>query len=253
MAENRNKRPYRSGNNGYRPTRGNNQGSRKNSQMTQIPNPVAYRFMIQALIAACVMMGVLVTDKLQLQEGKMYENLKSSFLSTFPYGKINDYYNSLFGEGVFPLDINSTLPVFGTQELDEEATTAVMNTVDSIRNNVVLRDYLNGVIIQVEVGEPVLSLVPGIVQSKDINDDILNNIKISLADDSVLTVGFLENPKVSLYEHITVNQPLGVGTQLEGESMAYYYLALEKDGEYVDLDNLLTKLEQLEKLGQFGQ
>lgn len=254
MADNRNRNRYSNDPrmNGYRRSNGNHQYIRRGPQQANL-NPVAYRFIIQALVAGCIMMGILVTQKLQTQENSIYNNIKTSFLSSFSYGKMNDVYNSLFGEGVLPLDPNATISTFGNGGPSQEDIQSVMGTVESIRNSVVLRDYLNGIIVEVGVGDPVMSLVSGVVQTKDISKEILNYIEISLADDSVLTVGFLENPKVSLYEHVKVNQQLGLGTQLEGESMAYYYLALQKDGEYVNLDTLLSKLEELENLGLFGQ
>ncbi|HAX72692.1 MAG TPA: hypothetical protein DCY20_04145 [Firmicutes bacterium] len=223
----------------YRNPRRSNQQQSKKSQL-------AYQFIIQALIAGCVLMGVLVTQKLQ-DNTAWYEQIKTSLLSAFPYGKTNQVIENLLG-GYPTLSDDDTSTVAGVGSDYKQ----VMMTLQELKDSVVIRNYLNGVIIEIEPGEPILSLVPGVVQFKNETEDTLNTIELSLADDSVLTIGFLENPQVSLYEHVEVNQPLGVGTPLDvdGVEMSYYYLALEVNGEVVDIIDFIDNLGSLDGLGQ---
>ena len=82
------------------------------------------------------------------------------------------------------------------------------------------------------------------------DDKISNYITVQLEDESILTIGFLENRTVSQYQHIKVGDVLGIGAILGEDGTefgdgAYYYLSLkDKNGEYKDIVSYLDEYMQ---------
>ncbi len=225
---------------------------------------MVHRFMIQSGVCLCLLMGVLIIQKLPTSE--LYSNMKTTFFSEFPFAKLSSQYNTwlnnMFPFGYqIPTSPNESTTVSTNmvgEVLTEDGTPGMDTTSDSlnvsdyltkIHDNMVLKDFNNGVIIQVEMDENIPSVVPGIVLNVGVDEQISNYIKIQLDNDMILTYGFIENRKVSKYEHIKEGVILGVGSVIgeagtEFGDHAYYYLSLEKDGEYLDINALLEQLMQ---------
>ena len=196
-------------------------------------------FMVQALIASCLLMVVLVTGKLQVNEGQVYAQIKESFLGSFSYGPINEFYEQWFNGSVLP-----GVPPTGSGESGADQTVAVMGAISELQSSVAVEQYEDGIIIEIEQDSPILSLVDGYILHMGTSDKYGQYIGIQLADKSELTIGFLEKRAVSLYEHIKTSTPLGIGTELD--ESAYYYLALKKDGEYLELADILKNINLYE-------
>lgn len=208
-------------------------------------------------------MGVLIIQKLPTTD--LYSNMKTTFFSEFPFAKLSSQYNTWlnnmfpFGYSI-PTNPNESTTVSTNvvgEVLTEDGTPGdyspesldVLDYLTKIHENMVLQDFNNGVIIQVETEENIPSIVPGIVLNVGVDDQISNYIKIQLDNDMILTYGFIENRKVSKYEHIKEGEILGIGSVIgepgtEFGDHAYYYLSLEKDGEYLDINAFLEQLMQ---------
>ena len=193
-------------------------------------------FLVKVLIASCLFVSVLVIEQSSLKSTPIYNEIKSYFLGAFSYGPVTKLYEQWFDGAVFV----GYLP---QSEVDEDASIGAMGTINEVEQSIVLDSYENGVIIKANKGEPILSLFSGYVHWKETDDTLDQFIKIQLADESILTVGFLENCSVGLYHHVKKNQPLGTGVLIDGHT--YYYLALEKEGKYLKMDEVLAYLNDL--------
>ena len=257
--------PYRSTYNGYRP---NHSASYYKHKQQEDESIVFIRRIIQqSMICLCLLMSVLVIQR--IPNLPIYENVKSVVMGSFPFAKYEQMYQQ-FLSNMFPFDFKlpqtdeSATTVSGTQgtTIDEfgnsvegEGTSTnpifdISEVISDMNNNMVLKDYENGVIIQIKQDEEIRSFVPGIVLNVGVDDKISNFMTIQLEDESTLTVGFLENRKVSQYQHIKVGDILGVGSIIdvpgtELTDAAFYYLSLkDKDGQYQDIAAYLESLMQ---------
>ena len=194
-------------------------------------------FPIKVLIASCLFVSILVIEQSSLKNVPVYQEIKSYFLGAFSYGPVTKLYEEWFGGAVFV----GYLP---QEDVDKGASIGAMGTINEVEQNIVLDNYENGVIIKADKGEPILSLFSGYVHWKETDETLDQFIKIQLADESILTVGFLDNCSVGLYHHVHENQPLGTGVLIDGHT--YYYLALEKEGKYLKMDEVLAYLNDLE-------
>ena len=226
------------------------------------------RFMSQSIICLCLLMSVLVLQK--LPNIPLYENVKNVVMGSFPFSKYEKMYQELF-LNMFPFDYalptkneeavltstteNTTVDEAGNQVKQNEesninSTFDVSDAISEMYNNVVLNDYENGVVIQTTKDEEIMSVVSGIVLNVGVDDKISNFMTVQLEDESTLTIGFLENRTVSQYQHIKVGDVLGVGsiigeTGTEFGDGAYYYLSLkDKNGEYKDIVSYLDQYMQ---------
>ncbi|MBQ1770243.1 MAG: M23 family metallopeptidase [Turicibacter sp.] len=224
------------------------------------------RFMSQSIICLCLLMSVLVFQK--LPNIPVYENVKDVIMGSFPFSKYEKMYQELF-LNMFPFDYalptkdeeavltsqteNTTVDEAGnpvTQNEESDITFDIFDAINEMYNNVVLSDYENGVVIQTTKDEEILSVVSGIVLNIGVDDKISNYITVQLEDESILTIGFLENRTVSQYQHIKVGDVLGIGAILGEDGTefgdgAYYYLSLkDKNGEYKDIVSYLDEYMQ---------
>lgn len=265
MANHRkNKSTYRSNYSGYRPSNSNYSSPYRNRKQQDETSAIVHRFIIQAGLCLCILMGVLIIQKLPTKE--MYSNIKSGLLSEFPFARLSSQYNawlnSMFPfENNLPVNKTDTTTVSGGVSGDvvtEDGAPGINNSSESlnvldyltkIQENLVLKDFNNGVIIQVEMGENIPSIVPGMVLNIGIDEQISNYVKIQLDNDMILTYGFLENLTVSKYEHIKEGEILGIGSVIEEPGTefgdhSYYYLSLQKDEEYLDINAFLEQMMQ---------
>ena len=208
------------------------------------------RFTCQSMICLCVLMGILVVQK--LPNTSVYETVKSSVMGNFPFAKYEQMYQN-FLSNMLPFEfklptneevamvnggVSTTVDESGNQVTSNEkkdGTFDLQEEIKSATSKVALEEYENGVVLQAEQKSPIKSFVPGIVLNLGVDEKIGNYVNIQLQNEWVLTVGFLENREVSQYQHIKVGDTLGVGSVLElpgtdFEEEAFYYLAL-KDGE----------------------
>ena len=222
------------------------------------------RFMCQSMICLCVLMGILVIQK--LPNTTMYETVKSSVMGNFPFAKYEKMYqnflsNMLPFEFKLPSDeevaavnsgVSSTMDETGNQVASNDEKDTEFNLKKAIKkatNNVALKDYEDGVVIQAKQTESIRSFVSGIVLNLGVDEKIGNYVNVQLPDEWVLTIGFLENRGVSQYQHIKVGDELGVGSVLElpgtdFEEEAFYYLSLKnEEGEYQDIMDYLKSLQ----------
>lgn len=261
MADPRKKKStYRSNYQGYRPTHSNYYAKYRNKKQQDETSQMVGRFSMQATVCLCILMGVLILQK--LPQTPAYQSVKTILLSEMPFLKYKNQYEK-FLTNMFPFEFN--LP---TQENDTTTVSGIIGTTESdvgvesegteqmidvaeyltkINENMVLRDFHHGVIVKTEIGESIPNLVPGIVIHVGIDPDISNYMSIELDNDMILTVGFLEKRSVSLYEHVKQGESLGVGSVIgepgtELGDYAYFYLQLEKDGEYLDVSDFLNSL-----------
>ncbi len=200
--------------------------------------PYGIRLLIQSLIAGSLLVGVLLIQKLPMNESNLYEQIKTEFLSAFSYGPMNEWLNQNLNGAVFPTIANK-----GQADANGDTVTA-MGLIDNIQKNIAIEQYGDGIIVNVAQKEPIFSLEGGTVQHMGTDDLYGNYIIVQLDNGAEMTIGFLENRSVSLYQRIAKNEVLGVGTEVDEE--AYYYLAVEKDGVFLDLNHLLANLELLD-------
>lgn len=223
-----------------------------------------HRLIIQVGLCLCILMGVLIIQKFPKTE--MYSSIKSGLLSEFPFARLSSQYNtwlnSMFPfENNLPVNKNDATTVSGGVSGDivtEDGTPGINNSSESldvsdyltkIQENMVLKDFNNGVIIQIEMNENIPSIVPGMVLDVGIDEQISNYLRIQLDNDMILTYGFLENLTVSKYEHIKKGDVLGVGSvigepETEFGDHSYYYLSLQNDEEYLDINAVLEEMMQ---------
>ena len=260
----RNRPPYRSAYRGYQANHSSSYYKRKQEDESIV---FIRRFMYQSMICLCLLMSVLVIQK--LPNVLLYESVKSVMMGSFPFAKYEQMYqdflsNMLPFEYRLPRATDSTSPVNGMQgttvdesgnpiEIEGNSTNSIFDVSQAINNtynNMVLKDYENGVIIEIKQDEEIRSFVPGIVLNVGLDDKISNFMNIQLQNEWILTVGFLENRKVSQYQHIKIGDVLGVGSVIDvpgtdfGED-AFYYLSLkDQDGQYQDIAAYLESLMQ---------
>lgn len=263
----RNRPPYRSTYSGYQANHSSPYYRRKQQEDESVI--FIRRFMRQSLICLCLLMSVLVIQK--LPNVPLYESVKSAMMGSFPFAKYEQIYqqylsNMLPFEYRLPQTNESTSTVNGTQEttvdelgnpIEDQGTGTGMDSIFDVSqaisdtyNNMILKDYENGVIIQIKQDEEIRSFVPGIVLNVGVDDKISNFMNIQLENEWTLTVGFLENRRVSQYQHIKVGDVLGVGSIIDAPGTdfgddAFYYLSLkDKDGQYQDVAAYLELLMQ---------
>ena len=265
MANHRkNKSTYRSNYSGYRPSNSNYSSSYRNRKQQEETSAMIHRLIIQVGLCLCILMGVLIIQKFPKTE--MYSSIKSGLLSEFPFARLSSQYNtwlnSMFPfENNLPVNKNDATTVSGGVSGDavtEDGTPGINNSSESldvsdyltkIQENMVLKDFNNGVIIQIEMNENIPSIVPGMVLDVGIDEQISNYLRIQLDNDMILTYGFLENLTVSKYEHIKKGDVLGVGSvigepETEFGDHSYYYLSLQNDEEYLDINAVLEEMMQ---------
>lgn len=259
----RNRIPYRSTYTGYKANHSSSYYRRKQQEDEAVL--FIRRFIRQSMICLCLLMSILVCQK--LPNAPLYENVKSIMTGNFPFTKYEKMYQEMLFK-LFPFDHSlkkeeeTTIPTGGIQgtTVDESgqlvkedsvsSTVDVSQAISDIRDNMVLSDYENGAVIQIKKDEKIKSIVSGIVLNVGTDDKISNYINIQLENEWTLTMGFVENRTVNQYQHIKVGDVLGegsvigeTGTEL-GEG-SYYYLALrDKDGKYQDFTTYLNELVQ---------
>lgn len=259
----KNRPPYHSTYRGYQANHSSSYYRRKEQEDETVV--FVRRFICQSLVCLCLLMSVLVLQK--FPNVPLYENVKSVMMGSFPFTKYEKMYQGMLSK-LLPFDNSltkqedATAPTSGVegttvdesgQAIEGESTDPIFDisqAISDIRNNMVLKDYENGVIIQIKQDEEIRSFVPGIVLNVGVDDKISNYMNIQLEEEWTLTVGFIENRKVSQYQHIKVGDVLGVGSVIGepgtelGEG-AYYYLALrDKDGKYQDIATYLDEYIQ---------
>lgn len=259
----RNRIPYRSNYTGYKANHSSSYYRRKQQEDEAVL--FVRRFICQSMICLCLLMSILVCQK--LPNAHLYENVKSIMLGNFPFTKYEKIYQDMLFK-LFPFDHRLTkeeeitVPTGGIQGttvdeagqvIKEDSTNStfdVSQAISDIRDNMVLSNYENGTVIQTKKDEKIKSIISGIVLNVGTDDKISNYINIQLENDWTLTIGFVENRTVNQYQHIKVGDVLGVGSVIGeagtelGEG-SYYYLALrDKDGKYQDFTTYLDQFVQ---------
>lgn len=259
----KNRPPYRSTYSGYKANHSSSYYRRREQEDETVI--FVRRFICQSMVCLCLLMSVLVLQK--IPNVPLYENVKSVVMGNFPFTKYEKMYQDMLFK-LFPFDNSltkqedATIPTSGIEgttvdesgnPIEGESTDSIFDisqAISDIRNNMVLKDYENGVIIQIKQDEEIRSFVPGIVLNVGMDDKISNYMNIQLEDEWTLTIGFIENRKVSQYQHIKAGDVLGVGSVIgepgtELGDGAYYYLALkDKDGKYQDIAAYLDEYVQ---------
>lgn len=246
---------------GYRPNYSNHYAKHKSRQDDETTKLIR-RFSIQVITCLCLLMSVFIIQK--LPQTQMYQMVKTMFLSEMPFQKHKNQYEK-FLANMFPFEYalpntnkeDETITASGLAQTETSDAVSeseqinenfsVSSYLSQIHQNIVLDDFHHGVIIKTEIDESILSLVPGIVIHIGIDPDISNYMSIELDNEMILTVGFLEKRVVSLYEHVKQGESLGSGSVIaeagtELGDYAYYYLELQKDGEYLDISEFLGSL-----------
>jgi len=215
------------------------------------------QFIIQSLICLCLLMSLLVLEK--IQESTVYESVKSTLLKEIPFSKYNETYQT-FLVNLFPFSYrvpakqsSLTTPVGGVGTLERQGNSGVVEAalekqlVREIYDHIELRDYADGIIVQTFSEQEINSFISGVVVEigTDEAKQIGNFITIHRPDDWLVTFGFLNEIMVSRLEHIQVGDSLGLGTTIPSlrEDETYYYIAIQnKENEYIDIPDYLSRL-----------
>jgi len=207
---------------------------------------------IQTLVCATILMGILVLQRFPESGGLNF--VRRSVTSEMSFSRNNQWYErfmiNLFPFSYIPDNLlpEPTVAVVGDGEEGIESLTAAL--VRNITFGLELH-YADGIIVNAFQEEMILSPVAGVIIDKgtDRSHEIGDYVVIQLPDNSTVTVGFLQNIRVSRLDHIQVGTQLGNGTVIEdlGED-AYFYLSVQnREGDFLDTLDFLNQLVQDEQ------
>ncbi|MCL1950645.1 MAG: hypothetical protein FWF59_13045 [Turicibacter sp.] len=206
----------------------------------------------QLLVCGILLMGVLTMERLPSNEG--FEHIRRTVMGEMAFSRYNYWYEhfmvnlfpfSYIAPGVLP---EPTMAVLGEGE-GEGVRASTQNLAATLIRDIaygVELYYADGIVVNTRQEENVLSPVAGIVVERgtDATREIGDYIVIQLQDDSLLTVGFLQNIRVAYLDHVLVGTPLGSGTIMEdiGED-SYFYLSVQSSsGQQQDTLTFLNGL-----------
>lgn len=206
-------------------------------------------FKVQLLVCGALLMGILVLQR--LPEGNMFGMIRQSVLSEMSFSRHNQWYER-FMVNFFPFSYTSdalspepTLAVVGEGEGTSEQESLTASLVRNITYGIELH-YADGIIVNAFREENILSPVLGTIIDKgtDRSNEIGDYVIIQMPDNYLLTIGFLQNIRVTRLDHIQVGTALGEGSLIEdlGED-AYFYLSVQNSqGEFIDTVEFLNQL-----------
>ena len=171
-------------------------------------------FLNKTMICAIILLGGLIILK-KNPEVKEYISQKV-FNDNFSFAYIKNMYNKYFGE-VLPNIDDNTVSVFNEKILYKNKTT-----------------YLDGYLLEVDNNYLVPIIETGIVVYMGEKVGYGNVIIVEQIDGYNVWYGNIENTSIKLYDYVTKGSFLG---ETKDNNL---YLVLEKDGEYKDIENILS-------------
>ena len=207
----------------------------------------------QSLISISILMGVLLMQR--VPESATFASIQGMVQSEIPFAKYNELYQGIlinlfpFSYRVPAKEPELTLPVggFGSEQnsFDMEGLTQ-HQLVNTIFSNIENDNFNGGIMVRITEGEKIHSFVAGVVIDKGVhaNQELGNFITIQKADNSLVTVGLMENIEVSRLEHIEVGDVLGGGTSNAdlGEKNYFYITIQNNEGEYINAKEYLEQI-----------
>ncbi len=182
-------------------------------------NKFLYSIFNRVLLSLIVLLVLLISrnqKKLSFIYDYTFKNMNFMRLRVFVDDKLN---------GLFP-----------KTEDDYKYVDAVVINLDNSEN------YRDGLIIETNYAEPVLSLVDGIVISLYKDKNLGNVVVIQDELGREYHYGYLENIEVSIYKSINYGEVLGVG-RLNSDFNGEYYLAVKDGADYLDVYEVVMENE----------
>lgn len=209
---------------------------------------------IQLLVCGVILMGILVFQRFPDSGG--LHVIRRSITTEMAFSRNNHWYErfmiNLFPFSYMPANLlpEATIAVVGEGDGEEGIESLTAALVRNINFGLELH-YADGIIVNTFQEDIILSPVAGVIIDKgtDRSHEIGDYVVIQLTDNSTVTVGFLQNIRVGLLDHIQVGTQLGNGTVIEdlGEE-AYFYLSVQnQDGDFLDTLAFLNQLVQNEQ------
>ena len=168
----------------------------------------------RVLISIILVLSLSILIKLDTKYISLID--KYFFTDNLEFTKINNWYNSLFGNVLPQVDTEETL-VFSSNDLKTYQYS----------------DYLDGVKIHLSKNSPVSILMGGIVVFNQEYEGFGSTIIVQGNDGINYYYTNLTNITVNLYDYLDKDTLIGVTNE------DYLYLILEKNGEYVSYESLL--------------
>ena len=168
----------------------------------------------RVLISIILVLSLSILIKLDTKYISLID--KYFFNDNLEFTKINNWYNSLFGNVLPQIDTEETL-VFSGNDLKTYQYS----------------DYLDGVKIHLSKNSPVSILMGGIVVFNQEYEGFGSTIIVQGNDGINYYYTNLTNITVNLYDYLDKDTLIGVTNE------DYLYLILEKNGEYVSYESLL--------------
>jgi len=168
----------------------------------------------RVLISIILVLSLSILIKLDTKYISLID--KYFFTDNLEFTKINNWYNSLFGNVLPQIDTEETL-VFSSNDLKTYQYS----------------DYLDGVKIHLSKNSPVSILMGGIVVFNQEYEGFGSTIIVQGNDGINYYYTNLTNITVNLYDYLDKDTLIGVTNE------DYLYLILEKNGEYVSYESLL--------------
>lgn len=163
--------------------------------------------------AVILLVGLIVLKKSPTAREYISEKV---FNDNFSFAYIKNLYNKYFGD-ILPTNNDNTVSVFNEKLV--------------YRNKI---SYLNGTLLEVETNYLVPIIETGIVVYIGEKEGYGNVLIIEQVDGYNVWYGNIENYNVKLYDYVTKGSFLG---ETKDNNL---YLVLEKDGEYFDIETILS-------------
>ena len=171
-------------------------------------------FMNKIMICAVILLvGLIVLKKSPTVREYVSEKV---FNNNFSFASIKELYNKYFGS-VLPIDKDETVSVFNEKLVYKNKT-----------------NYLDGYLLEVENNYLVPTIETGIVVYIGEKEGYGNVLIIEQVDGYNVWYGNIENYSVKLYDYVSKGSFLG--ETKDGN----LYLVLEKDGEFLDIETILS-------------
>ncbi|MGE8078432.1 peptidoglycan DD-metalloendopeptidase family protein [Peribacillus loiseleuriae] len=194
-------------------------------------------FLFKILAAACLFLLVAIAYKHpSTQLDKVRVVVKDTMNQEFQFATVASWYEDTFGKPIaFYPDKKKTESGTVAENPDQQSALPVSGKItESFEVNG------EGVLIETSQPKKVEALDKGMVKFAGVKDGLGKTVVIQHADKSETWYGKLESIDVNLYDPVTKGTELGKVSASENGSKGTFYLAIKKNGQFIDPTQVIS-------------